>query len=156
MENGDLRSYLRQHRRPSSTSLLLSWLREMIYTVIRVHERRVIIADIRTPNFLLAADLAIKLCDFAESSILPLDTDMHAADYNGYSIYTDIGQLGAVIYEIVAGQQCAFDLFRISQPKPPGQSGKIFPLHRTSGLARPSINVGGKMRFATGMISCMR
>ncbi|OJD18832.1 hypothetical protein AJ78_01164 [Emergomyces pasteurianus Ep9510] len=51
-------------------------------------------------------------CDFTESSILSLDSGMERVDDHGYSIYTDIGQLGAVIYEIITGQHCRFDLFK--------------------------------------------
>jgi hypothetical protein len=37
---------------------------------------------------------------------------METADDEGYSIQTDIGQLGAVIYEVVTGEKVKFDLFK--------------------------------------------
>ncbi|PGH12836.1 hypothetical protein AJ79_04060 [Helicocarpus griseus UAMH5409] len=43
---------------------------------------------------------------------------MRTADDAGYPIYTDIGQLGAVMYEIVTGVQCRFDLFEGLSPGP--------------------------------------
>lgn len=37
---------------------------------------------------------------------------MENAEDDGYSIQTDIGQLGAVIYEVVTGNKCEFNLFK--------------------------------------------
>lgn len=110
MENGILRDYLRAKR--PAPSVLLSWIREMARALVLIHERRVIVADITSGSFLLNADLSIKFSDFAESIVLPLDTDMDTVDDNGYSIYTDIGRLGAVIYEITTGKRSRFDLFK--------------------------------------------
>ncbi|OJJ68701.1 hypothetical protein ASPBRDRAFT_310138 [Aspergillus brasiliensis CBS 101740] len=53
---------------------------------------------------------------FGEASLLPIDTDMETAGDGGYSIQTDIGQLGTVIYEVIARQICGFDLFREGVP----------------------------------------
>ncbi|KAG5288128.1 hypothetical protein I7I48_10233 [Histoplasma ohiense] len=110
MENGDLATYLkRQHL---VQSLQLSWFQQMAHTLVHIHNCCVIVADIATKNFVLSTDLSVKFCDFTESSILPLGSDMERADDHGYSIYTDIGQLGAVIYEVITRQCCEFDLFR--------------------------------------------
>ncbi|GAD99967.1 conserved hypothetical protein [Paecilomyces variotii No. 5] len=110
MENGDLRSYLSQNK--PSKALQLSWFRSMAYSLSQVHGRRVIVADIATRNFLLDADFKVKICDFTESILMPLDTCMETADYAGYSIHTDIGQLGAVMCEVVVGENCEFDIFK--------------------------------------------
>jgi serine/threonine protein kinase len=96
----------------------LTWFREMAHTLIHIHDLCVIVADIATRNFLLAANLSVKFSDFTESSILPLGTNMQNADDAGYSIYTDIGQLGAVMYEVITGKPCDFDLFK-DQPAGP-------------------------------------
>ncbi|KAM5471073.1 hypothetical protein MferCBS49748_002264 [Microsporum ferrugineum] len=58
MENGDLRSYIAKNR-PSSL-LQLSWFREAACTLSRIHDRRVIVADISSRNFLLDSDLSVK------------------------------------------------------------------------------------------------
>ncbi|EGD90706.2 serine/threonine protein kinase [Trichophyton rubrum D6] len=109
MENGDLRSYITKIR--PSRLLQLFWFRETAFTLSRIHDRRVIVADVSSRNLLLDADLSIKICDFTESSILPLTANIEAANDNGYSIQTDIGQLGAVMYEVITGEQCEFNLF---------------------------------------------
>ena len=37
---------------------------------------------------------------------------METIDDEGFIIYTDIGQLGAVMHEVVTGERCEFDLFK--------------------------------------------
>lgn len=119
MENGDLHDYLTRNRPTKQTQL--SWFREMARGLIHIHDRCVIVADIASRNFLLDADLSVKYSDFTESTILPLGTDMEAADDSGFSIYTDIGDLGAVMYEVVTGNPCKFDLFK-GQPSGPARA----------------------------------
>ena len=116
MTNGNLRDYLSKSR-PDKT-VQLAWFRDMAHALAHIHDRRVIVADIATRNFLLSSDLSIKFSDFTESSMLPLDTDMQTVDDTGYSIHTDIGQFGSVMYEVITGQMCEFDLFK-GQPTGP-------------------------------------
>lgn len=110
MQNGSLVDYLRKYT-PDRT-IQLAWFWGMAYTRSHIHDRHVIVADIATRNFLLAADLSVKFSDFSESTLLPLHTDMETADDSGYSIYTDIGQLGSVMFEVVTGTPCKFDLYK--------------------------------------------
>lgn len=108
MKSGDLRANLVDHR--PSREQQLSWFRHMASALGYIHGRRVLVADIATRNFLVDSDLSVKFCDFSEASLLDLDTDMETADDRGYNTRVDIGQLGAVIYEVVTGQKCEFDL----------------------------------------------
>lgn len=41
---------------------------------------------------------------------MPPDWDLDGDDDDGYSILTDLGQFGTVMFEIVTGQCCKFDL----------------------------------------------
>ncbi|KAG5294791.1 serine/threonine protein kinase [Histoplasma ohiense] len=116
MKNGDLRAYLEVNNKPP-LALQISWFRQMARALEQIHDRRVLIADIASRNFLLDSNLSVKFCDFTEASILPFGTAMETVDDNGYSIQTDIGQLGAVMYEVVTGgQRCQFDLFKDNLP----------------------------------------
>ncbi|KAL4934871.1 hypothetical protein BDV06DRAFT_146411 [Aspergillus oleicola] len=89
MENGDLRSYLSRTKPPKS--LQLAWFRQMAFALSCIHDRSVIVADIACRNILLDSDLSIKFCDFTESTIMPL---------------------GRVIYEVITGKDCGFDLHK--------------------------------------------
>ena len=52
---------------------------------------------------------------------MPADVNMDEAEDSGYSVQTDIGQFGAVMYEVVTGKSYDFDLFK-------GQDdGALFP-----------------------------
>lgn len=99
MANGDLRTYLAKCRPRPSHQLQLAWFHEMFRTLGYIHDRRVLVADIVTRNFLLDSDLSLKMCDFTEASLLPLDANMETVDDNGYTTRIDIDLLGAVIYE---------------------------------------------------------
>lgn len=110
MANGDLRHYLAE-RRPERRQQL-SWLREMANTIAYVHSRCVIIADVRLDNFLLDDNFSVKLFDFSESTLMPVGWNLEGTDDLGFSILTDIGQFGAVMFEIVTGQQCSFDIMQ--------------------------------------------
>lgn len=96
----------------------------MARTLIYAHDCGIIVADVATRNFLLDDHLSIKMSDFTESSILPLTADMQTVNDSGYSIFTDIGQLGAVMYEVVTGKACDFDLLK---SQPPGPTAATWP-----------------------------
>lgn len=106
--NGDLRHYLAQNRPERKTQL--SWLTKMAHTMAYIHQNRIIIADIRLDNLLLDDDLTVKFCDFGESTLMPLDWDLDGTDDLGFSVLTDIGQFAAVMYEVITGLKCKFDL----------------------------------------------
>lgn len=114
MPNGDLRTYLAKCR--PSRQLQLAWCYEMARILCYVHDRRVLVADISSQNFLLDCHLSIKMCDFSEASLLPLETDMETADDKGFTTQIDIGLLGAVMYEVMTGSRCKVDLFKDNLP----------------------------------------
>ncbi|QKX64385.1 uncharacterized protein TRUGW13939_11559 [Talaromyces rugulosus] len=114
MANGDLRAYLAKHCPPHQ--LQLTWFQEMADTLSYIHDRRVLVADIASRNFLLDPDLCLKFCDFSEASLLPLDSDMEGVDDNGFTTQIDIGLLGTVMYEVVTGNKCEIDLFKDNDP----------------------------------------
>ncbi|OAG43174.1 hypothetical protein AYO21_02460 [Fonsecaea monophora] len=107
--NGDLRHYLAALKTPSGKKTQLSWIINMAQTLAYIHQRRVIVADIRLDNLLVDDQLAIKFTDFGKSTLMPLHWDLQGDDGDGYSILTDIGQFGVIMFEIVTGQRCKFD-----------------------------------------------
>lgn len=108
--NGDLRHYLAETMPERGTQL--SWLTQLAHTIAYIHSRRIIIADFRLDNVVFNEKLAIKLVDFSESSLMPLDWDLDGCDDVGFSILTDIGQFGAAMFEMITGQRCAFDIYQ--------------------------------------------
>lgn len=126
MDNGDLRQFLARSRSPDfpPQTQLLSWFRQMARALAAIHERRVLVADISARNFLVDKELSVKASDFSESSILDINCNVQTADDCGYTIYTEIGQLGAVFYEVITGDKCSFDLYR---HQPHGAAIAVFP-----------------------------
>lgn len=114
MVHGSLQDYLEKNH--PSKSDLIKWFQDMARTLAYIHDQCVIVADIATRNFLVDIHRAVKFSDFSESSILPHSTDMESTEDDGYSIYTDIGELGAVMYEVITRKRCKFDLFENQQP----------------------------------------
>lgn len=114
MANGDLRTYIAKNR--PSHQLQLTWFHEMARTLSYIHDRRVLVADIASRNFLVDSNLSLKICDFSEASLLPLDSNMDSVDDNGFTTQIDIGLLGTVMYEIMTGDKCEVDLFKDNSP----------------------------------------
>ncbi|KAJ5580313.1 uncharacterized protein N7459_006298 [Penicillium hispanicum] len=114
MANGDLQAYLARGR--PAHHLQLAWFREITRTLGYIHDRRVLVADIASRNFLLDSNLSLKFCDFSEASLLPLDSNMDVVDDNGYTTQIDIGLLGKVMYEVVTGNKCEIDLYKHNSP----------------------------------------
>lgn len=114
MANGDLRTYLEKHR--PSHELQLAWFQEMARTLCYIHDKCVLVADIATRNFLVDTDLSVKICDFSEASLLPLESNMETVDDNGFTTQIDVGLLGIVMYEVMTGKKCEIDLFKHNSP----------------------------------------
>ncbi|EXJ92417.1 serine/threonine protein kinase [Capronia epimyces CBS 606.96] len=107
--NGDLRHYLDEIRPERSRQF--SWLLQLARTMAFVHTKRVVICDLRLDNIVYDDNMNIRLIDFSESSLMHPEWDLKGYDKYGCSILTDIGQFGAVMFEIVTGQYCSFDIY---------------------------------------------
>lgn len=108
--NSDLRRHLAEIQ-PERT-ILLSWLFQVARAMAFAHSRRVIICDVRLDNIVFDDNMKTKLIDFSESTLMPLDWDLDGCDDAGFSIVTDIGQFGAVMFEMITGQRCTFDIYQ--------------------------------------------
>lgn len=85
------------------------WVTEIIDVVALCHEKRVLIFDIALRNILLTEDLHIRLIDFANSALLPEDTNMVEANESGCTLQIDLLHLGSVIYSIATWQKSSVD-----------------------------------------------
>ncbi|KAL4797771.1 hypothetical protein BDV19DRAFT_357955 [Aspergillus venezuelensis] len=101
MVNGDSRSYIKIHR--PTREVQLGWFPQMASALDLLHERRVLVADIATRNIPVDADLALKICDLSEASILLLDSDMSTADDDSHTVRVDVGLFAGIMYEIITG-----------------------------------------------------
>ncbi|KIW10018.1 hypothetical protein PV08_11794 [Exophiala spinifera] len=65
--------------------------------------------------------MSIKLVDFSESSLMPLDRNLDNCDVNSFSIWgRRWTSLGGWIFDMTPGQRCAFDIYQgWKQPEDP-------------------------------------
>jgi serine/threonine protein kinase len=114
LPNRDLRAYLSNHR--PTRQLQIQWFCEMARTLGYIHDKCVLVTDIASRNFLLDSNLSIKFSDFADASLLPLNSDMETVDDKGFTTQIDIALLGSVIYEVITGNKVEIDLFKDNFP----------------------------------------
>lgn len=109
LRQGSLSSCLRANSGSVDNTQRLRWLQEAAHIIRRVHERRVLVADIAARNFLLDENLSLQMCDFTESVILSNDEDMaNFVSEDFVSIKFDIARFGSMMYEVTSGTRYEF------------------------------------------------
>ncbi|EXJ82317.1 serine/threonine protein kinase [Capronia epimyces CBS 606.96] len=131
MGKGSLRSYLESekenendnhnhnpnhsHNHRLDQHTRVRWLKSMAHTLSNLHRRRVIVTNLRSDNFLIDDTMSIYLANFGECSVMPLTWDMSTPNLDGEGVATDIGQFGAVMFEVITGHHCTFDMMQESK-----------------------------------------
>ncbi|THY90939.1 hypothetical protein D6C95_06459 [Aureobasidium pullulans] len=83
-QNGSLEDYMRAND-PPVWRQRLNWINQLLDFVAACHEKKVLWFDIALRNLLLADDWTIRAIDFANSTALPLETDLATTDWDGYT-----------------------------------------------------------------------
>ncbi|KAF2460479.1 kinase-like domain-containing protein [Lineolata rhizophorae] len=110
---GDLAAYMQANLAPAQ-ELRAKWIRLLVDTFAHVHARKIIIQDIALRNVLLH-DNTLKLCDFGECILLPLDTDMGQFHVNGTTPQIEILHLGCMLYSIAVWREFKYDYFDLER-----------------------------------------
>lgn len=110
LRHGSLSGYLRTHSDGVDSIRRLRWLREAAHIIRRIHERRVLVADIATRNFLLDENLSLQMCDFTESVIVSSEEEDMAnfVSEDFVSVKFDIARFGSMMYEVTSGSRYEF------------------------------------------------
>ncbi len=109
-KRGDLEAYI-ESEAAVDRSRKAGWILSIIKTILHFHSSKVLVDDMALRNILVADDLSLKMIDFGQCPLLPLDADLNAASDNGLTAQADIFHLGCVIYSIVAWQRYECNLF---------------------------------------------
>ena len=95
------------------------WILSLIETVAHLHDSRVLIDDLALRNVLVADDFSLKMIDFGQCTILPLDSDPSTASVNDLTVKYDFFHLGCLIYSLAAWQTYDNDFFGSDSEFPP-------------------------------------
>ncbi|KKZ67384.1 hypothetical protein EMCG_06946 [[Emmonsia] crescens] len=109
---GDLEKYIQTNSSPSR-ELRAKWIRSLadVFSYVHVHSRRVVLQDVALRNILVHNN-SLKLCDFGDSSLLPLDTNMQQFCESGTTPQIEILYVGCVVYSIAVWQEFKYDYFK--------------------------------------------
>ncbi|KAL8859228.1 MAG: hypothetical protein Q9178_004166 [Gyalolechia marmorata] len=109
-KRGDLETYIESEAEVDQ-SRKAGWILSLTETMLHFHSSNVLVDDMALRNILVADDMSLKMIDFGQCSLLPLDADINAASDNGLTAQADIFHLGCVIYSIVIWKRYECNLF---------------------------------------------
>ncbi|MCJ1396304.1 hypothetical protein MMC18_009193 [Xylographa bjoerkii] len=116
-KRGDLETYIKSEA-GVDRSRKAGWILTLIKTILHFHSSKVLVDDIALRNILVADDLSLKLIDFGQCYLMPLDADINMASDNGLTTQADIFHLGCVIYSIVIWERYECNLFERQWVRP--------------------------------------
>ena len=116
-ERGDLESYI-EGEVEVDRSRKAGWMLSIIKTILLFHNAKILVDDMALRNILIADDLSLKMIDFGQCPLLPLDTDINAVSDHGLTAQADIFHLGCIIYSIVTWKRYECNLFMRGWTRP--------------------------------------
>ncbi|EAS27318.3 serine/threonine protein kinase [Coccidioides immitis RS] len=111
---GDLESYLETSPEPED-SLKVNWMLSLVETFSYVHSCKVFVDDIALRNILIW-DGQLRLADFGQSVLLPLDIDIASANDNDLNVQIEILHLGWVLYSLASWKVHKYYFFNPENP----------------------------------------
>ncbi|KAE8139543.1 kinase-like domain-containing protein [Aspergillus pseudotamarii] len=115
LAQGNLESYL-ETCPEREDALKIRWMSSLIDTLAHVHSRKVFVDDIALRNILIL-DEQLKLADFGQSILLPLDIDITSVDENELNVQIEILHLGWVLYSIASWRVHKYYFFSPENPE---------------------------------------
>ncbi|KAE8145815.1 kinase-like domain-containing protein [Aspergillus avenaceus] len=100
LAQGDLESYI-ETSPERENALKIRWISSLIETLAYVHSHKVFVNDIALRN-ILVLDEQLKLADFGQSMLLPLDIDITSANENDLNVQIEILHLGWILYSVAS------------------------------------------------------
>ena len=116
MPNGSLKAYLRNNADTITTTQRAQWALQTAQGIAMLHANSVIHADLKPGNILVDDDLGVRICDFADCSLLGkppyiLESGAFYLPGNfrdvgiGCNVKSDLFALGSCIFQIVTGNE---------------------------------------------------
>ncbi|BDD59061.1 hypothetical protein MAP00_004299 [Monascus purpureus] len=114
LAQGDLESYLETYPERED-SLKIAWMSSLIETFSYVHSCKIFVDAIALRNILIM-DEQLKLADFGQSILLPLDIDITSAKENDMNAQIEILHLGWILYSISSWHVHKYHFFGPENP----------------------------------------
>ncbi len=108
-KQGDLSTYIQCHDMPSQ-SFRIGWIQLLMETFYHIYCCKVLHQDVK-PNNIVVDNECLKVIDFGNSELLPVDADMEATYADDPLSRVDLLGLGCVMYSIAAWQGFMYDYF---------------------------------------------
>ncbi|EGD85263.2 serine/threonine protein kinase [Trichophyton rubrum D6] len=128
---GDLFTYMQNNPRPTE-AVIVDWIRSLAETFAYIHSRRVVVEDIGLKNILVHNN-CLKLVDFGNSLLLPMDTDMECFCIQDITPRLEVLHLGCVFYSLATWIEFKYDYIDPNHMLKPDQCPK------TAGIIGESI-----------------
>ena len=96
-----------------------NWIMSIIKTVAYLHESRVLADDLALRNLVIADNFSLRMIDFGQCVILPLESDSSAVEVHGLTAKVDIFKLGCLIYSVAAWQRYETESLDLDPHLPP-------------------------------------
>lgn len=109
-ERGDLESYI-EGEIEVDRFRKAGWILSIIQTILHFHNAKVLVDDMALRNILITDDLSLRMIDFGQCALFPMDVDINAVSDNGLTAQADIFHLGCLIYSIITWKRYECDLF---------------------------------------------
>ena len=108
-DQGNLEDYIK-HRPEISAIRKRKWMYSLIQTLHHLHCLKVLVSDLALRNLLLDGQTRLKMVDFGEAAVFPIDADLDTVNDGGMTAQVDIFQLGCLLYSIAACTKFERDL----------------------------------------------
>lgn len=86
------------------------WIYSLIQTLHHLHSLKFLVSDLALRNILLDGQTKLKMIDFGEAAVFPIDANLDTVNDDGMTAQVDIFQLGCLLYSIAAWTKFERDL----------------------------------------------
>lgn len=93
-----------------SPAIRAKWTRLLVDSFTYAHSRRVVLQEFALRNILVRQN-SLKLADFGQASLLPLEADMEGFCINDTTAQVEILHLGCILYSVAIWQELKYDYF---------------------------------------------
>ncbi|KAL4916635.1 kinase-like domain-containing protein [Aspergillus aurantiobrunneus] len=114
LAQADLADYLETYPEPGD-AFKSKWILRLIEAFSYVHSRKVFVDDITLRN-ILVLDGQLKLADFGQSILLPLDADVASINKNHLTVQIEILHIGWILYSIASWKLHIYYFFGRENP----------------------------------------